>query len=164
MYLVLDNIRSSHNVGTIFRTSDALSVEHLYLGGICPGPLDKYGLRNNKLCKVSLGSENIVSYSHESNLDPLISQLIDEGCLIVSLEINEDSYDIYDFLKNSPEINLDKLVLVLGNEVEGISKSILEKSHHIVHLPMGGLKESLNVSVAYSIAAYTITFFSKLDR
>jgi len=159
MKVILDNIRSSHNVGTIFRTSDALGIKHLYLGGICPGPLDKYGLRNNKLCKVSLGSEDVVAYSHESDLDALISQLIDDGYLIVSLEINEESCDIYDFLGANTNLNLDKLVLVLGNEVTGVSQSILKKSHHIVHLPMGGLKESLNVSVAYSIAAYTINYF-----
>lgn len=159
MKVILDNIRSSHNVGTIFRTSDALGINHLYLGGICPGPLDKYGLRNNKLCKVSLGSEDVVAYSHEPDLDALILQLIEDGYLIVSLEINEESRDIYDFLRTSSNLNLEKLVLVLGNEVTGVSQSILEKSHHIVHLPMGGLKESLNVSVAYSIAAYTINYF-----
>ena len=106
-----------------------------------------------------MGSEDVVAYSHEPDLDALISQLIDDGYLIVCLEINEESRDIYDFLRTSSNLNLENLVLVLGNEVFGVSKSILEKSHHIVHLPMGGLKESLNVSVAYSIAAYTINYF-----
>lgn len=160
MRVILDNIRSSHNVGTIFRTSDALGISHLYLGGISPGPLDKYGLRNNKLCKVSLGSEDVVSNAHISDIDQLIDDLINQGFLIVSLEINKESRDIYDFIRASSNLNLDKLVLVVGNEVTGVSQSILEKSHHIVHLPMGGLKESLNVSVAFSIAAYTLAYFN----
>ncbi len=156
MIVFLDNIRSAHNVGTIFRTADALGVSKLYLGGITAGPVDKYGLENRKLSKVALGAEKSVASEKVQDLGLVLEKYADYT--ILSLEINQESEDLYQYLK-SEKLDLQKIVLIVGNEVEGVSKSLLAKSHRVVHLPMNGVKESLNVAVAFAVAAYALSYF-----
>ena len=156
MIVLLDNIRSAFNVGTIFRTADALGIKKLYLAGITTTPLDKYGLENKKLTKVSLGSESSVAYEQVAASVDVLNKYADYT--ILALEINQDSKDLYQYLAES-KLDSDKLLLIVGNEVEGVAKNLLAKSHRVVHLPMNGIKESLNVSVAFAIAAYTLTYF-----
>ncbi len=156
MIVFLDNIRSAHNVGTIFRTADALGVSKLYLGGITAGPVDKYGLENRKLSKVALGAEKSVASEKVQDLGLVLEKYADYT--ILSLEINQESEDLYQYLK-SEKLDLQKIVLIVGNEVEGVSKSLLAKSHRVVHLPMNGVKESLNVAVAFAVAAYALIYF-----
>ncbi len=146
VYVICDNIRSLYNVGSIFRTADAFEVTKIYLCGITGTPLQ------TGLTKVSLGAENFVAWEYKKSAARLINTLKKQGVEIVSLELAKNiSRDIKKFKPVFP------LALIVGNEVEGVSKNLLQKSDDILHIPMNGQKESLNVSVAYGIAAYLIS-------
>lgn len=142
-YVVLDNIRSVYNVGSIFRSSDAFGISKIYLCGITPTP------PRNDLEKTALGAEKTVSWEYKSDVVALVEKLKEKGIKIVVLE-------------TTPDIPIDKtkfdfpLCLVIGNEISGVNKKILELSDQIVYIPMYGQKESLNVSVAFGIAGYII--------
>ena len=118
--------------------------------------VDKYGLENRKLSKVALGAEKSVASEKVQDLGLVLEKYADYT--ILSLEINQESEDLYQYLK-SEKLDLQKIVLIVGNEVEGVSKSLLAKSHRVVHLPMNGVKESLNVAVAFAVAAYALSYF-----
>lgn len=144
-YIICDNIRSLYNVGSIFRTADAMGVTKIYLCGITGTPLQS-GLQ-----KVSLGAENFVAWEHKKSASLLINSLKKQGVKIVALELLAGkSIDIKKFKPAFP------LALIIGNEVEGVSKNLLKKANDIVHIPMQGQKESLNVAVAFGIASYVI--------
>lgn len=152
MIVILDNIRSMHNVGSIFRTADAAGVEKIYLCGITPGPLDKYGRENSKLIKVSLGAEKSVRWEHVSSTVELLDMLKEQDphIEIYALELHPDAIN-YRELKN---FNRATSVLVLGGEVEGLSSEVMKRATRILKIPMLGQKESLNVSVAFGIVVY----------
>jgi len=154
-YLVLENIRSVHNVGSIFRTADAIGVEKIYLIGYTPAPLDRFGKVRSDLHKSALGAENEIKWENikEENTVELLSKLKKEGIRIIALEQDVTS-------KNYKEINdfknRNSVALVLGNEVEGVTDKILNVADQIMEIPMKGKKESLNVSVSAGIAMYAI--------
>ena len=165
LVVLLNNIRSSHNVGSIFRTSsclptgsDAAGVEKIYLCGITPGPKDKYGRINKKLAKVALGAEKNVPYEHHKSASVLIGRLKNPpaggGYKILALEQNKNSVDIFKFRP----VKKFKYALVLGEETKGLPAGILKKADKILEIPQGGKKESLNVSVAFGIAAYHLLY------
>lgn len=156
MIVILDNIRSLHNVGSIFRTADAVGVEKLYLCGITPSPLDRLGLVRGDVAKVSLGAENTVPYEVATSTSRLITNLKKQGYKIVALEQSPSSVPYYKLKALS--YKLDKVALVLGAEVEGVSPAVLKKCDAIIDIPMSGKKESLNVSVAFGIAAYGLRY------
>ena len=150
VYLVLHNIRSAHNVGSIFRTADAVGVAKIYLCGYTPTP------PNEKISKVALGAEKTVPWEQYKQTWRLLSSFAktsedEEKVQIVALEQDKRAID---YRKFKPEFTM---VLVLGNEVEGLSKEILKYADKIIAIPMYGQKESLNVSVAAGIALYEIT-------
>lgn len=147
LVLILHNIRSIFNVGSIFRTADAFGVKKVYLTGYTPDPAQK----------TALGAEKYVEYEKLSafggkNIQKLIRQLKTDGFFIVSLEQAKKSISIQGFSKRK----IKKLALILGNEVRGIPKSVLKNSDAIIEIPMRGKKESLNVSVAAGVALYAI--------
>ncbi|MFA6919079.1 MAG: RNA methyltransferase [Patescibacteria group bacterium] len=144
VYVILDNIRSLHNVGSIFRTSDALGVAKIYLCGITGTPEQKGVL------KVSLGAENAVSWEHHQHAWRVVENLKKQGVQIISLELGDKSINIKKFKPKFP------CVLIVGNEVNGVSPALLKRSDIIVKIPMHGIKESMNVAVAYGIATYSI--------
>lgn len=148
--LILDNIRSSENVGSIFRTGDAVGVEKIYLIGITPDPLDRFGRPNPKIEKASLGAEKTIPWEHFENITEVIESLKKEGYKILSLEQNEKSIDYRD-LKIK-----EKIALIVGNEVSGVSMDAQKESDEIIEIPMAGDKESLNVSVATGIALFSL--------
>ena len=160
MIAILADIRSSHNVGSIFRTADAAGVEKLYLCGVTPGPRDRYGRPNEKLLKVSLGAEKTVAWEHAASTARLIIRLKKEGWKIVALEQARGAKSIF---KIKPTRN-SKIVLIVGNEVEGISGAILKRADVIAEIPMFGKKESLNVAVAFGIAAYQLRLVSEKKK
>lgn len=143
-YVICDNIRSLENVGSIFRTSDALGVDKIYLCGITGQP------PQDKIAKTALGAEKTVPFEYQKQIGRLIDKLKKEGVQIVALEQDKNAI-IYTELR--PEF---PLALIMGNEVDGISKKILKKTDKIIVLPMRGKKESLNVSVAFGVAGYEI--------
>ena len=142
--VICDNIRSLYNVGSIFRTADALGVSKIWLCGITGTP------EQRGVLKVSLGAEKSVQWEYCKNTWRLIEKLKKQGFQIVSLELTKDSRDVKLFKPKFP------LALIVGNEVSGVSPTLLKRSEAIVHLPMKGIKESLNVSVAFGIAGWEI--------
>ncbi len=149
--LILDNIRSVQNVGAIFRTADAVGVERIYLLGYTPTPLDRFGRVRADMHKSALGAEESVPYSQIDDLEDLVKKLKADKFDIVALEQDPKAEDYRNYKPKSA-----KVALVVGNETEGISKSVLDICDSIIELPMRGKKESLNVSVAVGIALYKL--------
>ena len=145
-YLILPDIRSCHNVGAMFRTADACGVDKLFLVGYTATP------PKPQIDKVALGAETWIPWEHKKDLKRLIASLKKKDFFIVGLEKNERSIDI-------AELNLENqknVVLIVGNEVDGVEAEISALCDEVVHIPMYGKKESLNVSVAAGIAMYSI--------
>ncbi len=150
--LILNNIRSVLNVGSIFRTADAIGVEKIYLCGYTPIPEHRgRRLGNEKISKTALGAEKTVSWEYVPQAWRIIQKLKQEGVHIVALEQSAGSMDYRTYQPQFP------LALILGNEVKGISKNILDLCDATIELPMRGKKESLNVAVAAGIALYKLT-------
>lgn len=149
--LILHNIRSSHNVGSIFRTADGAGVAKLWLTGYTPAPLDQFKRVNNEIAKTALGAEQSVEWEKRENILELITELKKAGYQILALEQNEKSVDYR-------EIKLaGKTALIVGNEVGGVEPEILNFCDQIIEIPMRGAKESLNVAVATGIAVFKLT-------
>ena len=146
IYVVLDNIRSRENVGSIFRTADGGGVARIYLCGTTPCP------PHNKISKTALGAETYVPWEYYKQAGKIIKQLRSKHISIVALEQTKDSKDIFKFNPQFP------LALVVGNEVDGLSAGILKNCDKKISIPMYGKKESLNVSVALGIAVYVIKY------
>jgi len=144
--LILDNIRSRENVGSIFRTADAAGVSKIYLCGITPIP------PHEKISKTALGAETFVSWEYRKQTWRFLLELKNQNSKIkiIGLEQTKESVDIFKFKPKFP------LVLVVGNEVNGLSPQILKYCDKKISIPMYGKKESLNVAVAAGIAVYAI--------
>lgn len=149
-YLLLHDIRSAQNVGAIFRTAEAVGVEKIFLTGYTPVPIDRFGRKRKDIAKASLGAEGIVGWVSVEDPLPTISDLKEAGFSIISIEQDTRAIDYKTF--TPPE----KCCFVVGNEVDGVSKDILDVSDMIIEIPMVGKKESLNVSVATGIALFRV--------
>ncbi|OGZ66707.1 MAG: hypothetical protein A3C50_02370 [Candidatus Staskawiczbacteria bacterium RIFCSPHIGHO2_02_FULL_43_16] len=143
-FVICDNIRSLENIGSIFRTADALGVTKVFLCGISGKPPEA------KISKTALGAEKMVPWEHHKQIWRLIEKLKSQKIAIVALEQSKKSVDYSQFKPRFP------MALIIGNEVKGVSKKALELSDAIISLPMKGKKESLNVSVAFGVAGYEI--------
>jgi len=151
--LVLHNIRSIHNVGSIFRTADAAGVSRIILSGYTPTPLDRFNDPRKDFIKVSLGAEKSVPWSTVKTLRPTLTRLKKDGYTILALEQSSVSTPLFSYKSKKDE----RAVLIVGNEVRGIAKGTLALADHIVEIPMRGKKESLNVSVAAGVALFALT-------
>lgn len=143
--MILENIRSLHNVGAIFRTADGAGWDKVYLTGYTGCPPDR------RIEKVSLGAEEFLPWEHVDSALKLCNQLKKDGFKLIALELSERAEDIFaakDFGEN--------IALILGNEVEGVSAEILNLCDRHLEIPMHGQKTSLNVSVAAGIALFAI--------
>ena len=153
--VILDNLRSAHNVGSIFRTADALGCEKIYLCGTTPTPsgasLSVTLKAGRELVKTALGAEKRIS-------DPL-KFLKKQNFQIIALEQDKNAIDIRRLKVKAS----GKIALVLGYEVKGVSKSVLKQCDKITEIPMFGKKESLNVAVAFGIAGYWIKFSERKE-
>jgi len=170
MIVILHNIRSLYNVASIFRTADAAGIEKIYLCGITPGPLDRFGQWRRQFIKVSLGAEKTIAWEKCISLNHLIDKFKKAGYKIFAIEQSHKSIPYYKvagvFTPKS------KVVLILGSEVSGLPSAILKKSDKILEIPMRGRilrhaghprysgygKESLNVSVAFAIVVFGILY------
>jgi tRNA G18 (ribose-2'-O)-methylase SpoU len=149
-FVILDNIRSIHNVGSIFRTSDALGVDKIYLCGYTPTPTDRFGRARQDLAKVALGAEKDIAWEYCDDTKKIIKKLKIDGFQIIAVEQDKKSVDY-------KKVKAKKLVaIVMGTEVTGIDKKTLKLCDAIAEIPMKGNKESLNVSVSFGIAGYQI--------
>jgi 23S rRNA (guanosine2251-2'-O)-methyltransferase len=149
--LILHNIRSSHNVGSIFRTADAFGIEKIYLSGYTPTPTDRFNRVQKSIAKTALGAELTTSWEYQKTIKPIIEKLKKEDFHIVAIEQAKNSI-IY--TKIPPK---KKQAFILGNEVRGISPQTLSLVDTIAEIPMKGMKESLNVSVSAGIVLASVT-------
>lgn len=149
MIIILHDIRSVYNVGAIFRTADAAGISKIYLTGLTPTPLDRFGRKRKDLTKTALGAEDSVLWQKKENIEILISDLKKEKFKIIAIEQAKNSVDY-------KKIKGQKLAIIMGNEVDGIPEEILKKCDCVAEIPMNGQKESLNVSVATGIALFRI--------
>jgi tRNA G18 (ribose-2'-O)-methylase SpoU len=148
--LIIHNVRSVQNVGAMFRTADAVGIDKIYLTGYTPTPLDRFGRKRGDLVKSALGAEEFVSWEQKKNISSLLLKLKQEKFLIIGIEQDKKSVD-YKKVKLT-----SRNAFIVGAEVTGIPKNILQKCDIIAEIPMQGKKESLNVSVACGIALFGI--------
>lgn len=141
---VLNNIRSLYNVGSLFRTADGAGLEKLWLCGITGIP------PSSKISKTALGAELSMPWQYHPNAGECIARLKAEGWKIVFLEQSPQSVPFEEFCPEAP------ICLVVGNEISGVSEDLLPLGDRAIEIPMSGLKISLNVTVAFGIAAYHI--------
>lgn len=150
MYLILHNIRSLHNTGSIFRTADAAGVKKIYLTGYAPTPLDRFGKIRPEIHKTALGAENSIKWQYYKNISGLLKKLKKEKIFIAAAEQWPKSVNYKNFRPKYP------LALIFGNEVRGLSPQILKRCDKIIEIPMHGKKESLNVSVSAGIILFSL--------
>lgn len=139
--VVLDNIRSAHNVGSAFRSSDSFKVDKLYLCGICAVP------PSAEIHKSALGAEFSVEWEHSDETLPVIERLRSEGYTVVSVEQTVDSVKLDSFSREPGK----KYAFVFGNEVAGVQQDVVDASDFSIEIPQYGTKHSLNVSVSIGI-------------
>lgn len=142
--LLAHNVRSLWNVGSFFRTCDAFAVERLYLTGYTGYPPRK------EITKTAIGAEEFVPWEHHKDPIPIIKKLQKAGWQIIALEITAEATDLAKF---KPK---DRILLIVGHELDGVPKNILTRCDAVVKIPMHGKKESLNVAVALGIALSTL--------
>jgi 23S rRNA (guanosine2251-2'-O)-methyltransferase len=140
--IILPDIRSAMNIGAIFRTAEAIGTEEIILTGYSATP------EHPKVAKTAIGAN--VPWHYESNIFKVISSFKKKGYQIVSLEKTESSDDIFSSAFHFP------VALIVGNEISGVDKEVLDLSDLVIHLPMLGKKESLNVATATGVALYKI--------
>ncbi len=145
--VVLDNVRSAHNVGAVFRSADSLGANELILCGISATPPHK------EIHKSALGAELSVPFRYFQETSTALQTLKDEGYRVVAVEQVEGAVMLQNFVARSDE----KYAFVLGNEVDGVSKEALELCHSAVEIEQKGVKKSLNVSVAAGIVLFCVT-------
>lgn len=145
LIIILDNIRSLNNIGSIFRTSDAFLIEKIYLCGITASP------PNRKITKTAIGSTETVEWEYINDINNLVENLIIQEVKIWSVEQAVKSSKLED-LKS---IDADKKhALIFGNEIDGVSQEVVNKSHGVIEISQYGTKHSLNISVAAGIVIW----------
>ncbi len=148
--IILHDIRSIHNVGSIWRTADCSGVGKIYLTGYTPSPHDRFGRTRKDLAKTALGAEKNVPFEKTTDIFSVLEKLKKEKFRLIAVEQSPDSID-YKKVKRGK-----KIAFILGNEVEGLSPEILKECDTVAEIPMYGKKESLNVGVAAGIALFKI--------
>jgi tRNA G18 (ribose-2'-O)-methylase SpoU len=146
--VILHDIRSSENVGSIFRTADGAGVEKIYLTGYTPAPLDRFRRKNAKLAKTALGAEGFVPWER-TEITELMQALKKDNIRVIAVEQNLRAVPYRGLQKNGPT------AFIFGNEVNGLPKDVLKATDAIIDIPMHGKKESLNVAVAAGIILYS---------
>ena len=149
IYVILHEVRSAHNVGSIFRTADGAGVKKIYLCGYTPSPVDRFGREQPEIKKTSLSATESVPWEHYENIHDLLLKLKEEGIRIVGVEQHADA------LTYANADLLGPTTFIFGNEIDGVSENILEKLDAVIHIPMYGAKESLNVAVAAGIILFS---------
>ncbi|MFN3695695.1 MAG: RNA methyltransferase [Ignavibacterium sp.] len=143
VYVVLNSIRSNYNVGSIFRTSDGAMIEKLYLCGYTPHPPKK------EILKTALGATESVNWEYVKDPKEVIRNMKANGIKVCALELTDRSFPYYELKKD-----IFPICLVVGNEISGVSQEILDMCDFSIEIPQYGIKQSLNVAVAYGIAIF----------
>jgi len=158
--VILNNIRSVYNVGSVFRTADVAGISKIYLVGVTPIPLDRFGKFRADFLKVALGAEKTVTWEYSKNFAAVYKKLRKSASgriEILAVEQDKRSIPYYTFERPSKSV-VKKIALVFGEETKGLPKSILDKCDQILEIPMRGKKESLNVSVAAGIVIFALLY------
>jgi tRNA G18 (ribose-2'-O)-methylase SpoU len=145
LHVLLDNIRSAWNVGSILRTADGFGFAHAYLCGITPTP------ENKDVQKTALGADEFVTWSHHMDAVKLVKGLKKDGWRVWALEEDEHARPI-DQIANPPH----NTVLIIGSEVTGVDPALIALADNIFYIPMRGQKRSFNVAVAFGVAAWAL--------
>lgn len=162
--VVLDNVRSAHNVGSVFRTSDSFKVDKVFLCGICPVP------PSAEIHKSGLGAEDSVGWEHCEDTMVTVERLRNEGYTIVSVEQTVNSvkldrfrpYATQESATGTSNEDIDpsppkKYALIFGNEVDGVSQEVVDASDFSLEIPQFGMKHSLNISVSAGVVLWHLT-------
>ena len=152
LIVVLDDVRSLNNIGSVFRTSDAFLVEHIYLCGITATP------PSPEIHKTALGAEDSVEWSHEPDVLVLVRRLKSEGVTVCAVEQVHHS-EMLDHFHAEPS---RRYAIVLGNEVKGVAQSVVDEADVCIEIPQHGTKHSLNISISAGIVIWD--FFKQLFR
>jgi 23S rRNA (guanosine2251-2'-O)-methyltransferase len=150
LVVVLDNVRSSNNIGSIFRTSDAFLVGKIYLCGICGTPPDK------EIHKTALGAEYSMDWEYCKTTEEIVIRLKNEGYTIIAIEQVEGSIPLRDYIPGVDE----KVALIFGNEINGVQQEIIHLCDNTVEIPQFGTKHSFNIAVSAGIVLWE--FFKKV--
>lgn len=148
--VLLHNIRSAHNVGAIFRTADALGVSRIYLSGYTPTPLDRFLRPVKEIAKTALGAELTIPWEYATSPAKFLRASKKEGCTVVGIEIDPRAVDYKTYIPGGCTL------IVMGNEVRGLSPSLRTRCDVLLEIPMRGKKESLNVSTAFGIVLFRL--------
>ncbi len=152
LLIVLDNIRSANNIGSVFRTSDAFLIKKVYLCGVCATP------PNRKILKTALGATETVDWEYAEDTLTLVKTLKREGVKIVAIEQAENAVMLNSF---QPEPNKE-YALVFGNEVSGVQQTVVSESDDVLEIPQLGMKHSLNIAVSAGVVCWDL--FAKMAR
>jgi 23S rRNA (guanosine2251-2'-O)-methyltransferase len=144
--VVLDNIRSCHNIGSVFRTCDALLIEKIFLCGITATP------PNKEIHKAALDAEKSVTWEYAQNTEEVVTKLKEAGYQVFAVEQVQNSIMLPEFYPAENE----KLVLIFGNEVKGVQQSVLDLCHGVIEIPQFGTKHSFNISVSAGIVLWEV--------
>lgn len=151
LIIVLDDIRSLHNIGSVFRTADAFLIEKIYLCGITATP------PNKEIHKTALGATETVAWEYAKDVLEVIDSLQKENIAVMAIEQVENSISLHEFIPK----NEQKYALVFGNEVKGVSQEAIKKCEGTIEIPQLGTKHSLNISVSAGIVVWDL--FQKLN-
>jgi len=144
--IILDDVRSMHNVGSAFRTADAFGLAGLYLCGFTPAP------PHRDIRKTALGAEDSVRWQHFKTVEEALDNAVERGFELVAIEQAEGSKPLQDFHPDTTK----KLALVFGNEVIGVSDAALARANHCIEIPQWGAKHSLNISVSIGVVLWEL--------
>lgn len=156
VHILLPDIRSAYNVGSIFRSADCFGVQKIFLSSTTPRPTDRFGRSHagpqKEIAKTALGAEKSVAWEYIEKAVDVIKKAKKEGFIIVGVEQAEKSITIPKLKKQKHQ----NILCIMGNEVDGISQEILKLCDYVVEIPMKGKKESLNVSVCAGVMMYEL--------
>ncbi|PKA83309.1 SpoU rRNA methylase family protein [Ulvibacter sp. MAR_2010_11] len=152
LIIILDNIRSLNNIGSVFRTADAFLIEKIYLCGITAQPPHK------DIQKTALGATESVAWEYAENTLDVVTKLKEEGVFVASIEQAEQTVSLSDFKIEKQQ----RYALVFGNEVKGVQQQVVSASDVVIEIPQYGTKHSLNISVSAGVVIWD--FFSKLNK
>ena len=146
LIVILDNVRSLNNIGSVFRTCDAFLIEKIYLCGITATP------PNKEIHKTALGATDSVAWEYEENTLSAVEKLKEQGVYIISIEQAENSTMLNDFQPNGKQ----KYAIIFGNEVKGVEQEVVSASDEVIEIPQYGTKHSLNISVSAGIVIWEL--------